>query len=30
VAIRCIVTASLPHANSVVESSVMYVLAVDG
>jgi hypothetical protein len=30
VAIRCIVTASLPHASSVVESSVMYVLAVDG
>ncbi len=30
VAIRCIVTASLPHANSVVESGVMYVLAVDG
>jgi hypothetical protein len=30
VAIRCIVTASLPHANSIVESAVMYVLAVDG
>jgi hypothetical protein len=30
VAIRCVVTASLPHANSVVESGVMYVLAVAG
>jgi hypothetical protein len=30
VAIRCVVTASLSHANSVVESGVMYVLAADG
>ncbi|MBS1887602.1 MAG: hypothetical protein JSU06_10485 [Actinobacteria bacterium] len=29
-AIRCLVTASLPHAASVVESGVAYVLAVDG
>jgi hypothetical protein len=30
VGIRCVVTASLPHANSVVESGVMYVLAATG
>ena len=29
-AIKCIVTASLPHASSIVESGVMYVLAVAG
>jgi hypothetical protein len=29
-AIRCVVSASLPHASSVIESGVMYVLAADG